>query len=147
MGPCTREFVITVWHIAWIVCIFILRLSERPFSGLVGEVASSPINFTPAIWHGWQQPIIGIFKFYQVRHPTPWPSGKILRVPIRTWGFHFDFFVSNIFWKRRCRCWWTCLQFPRGLDLRFCPESLGALVSCLRVFHIIQLWCNFGGVV
>ena len=28
--------------------------------------------------------------FYNVRSPTPLPFSKILRSPLRTWGFHFD---------------------------------------------------------
>ena len=45
--PCNCPFFITGRHIARTVCICVLRLSERPFSRLVGEVASPPISLHP----------------------------------------------------------------------------------------------------
>ena len=36
----------------WTAWIFILRLSVRPFSRLIGEVDYPPIMFTPAFWRG-----------------------------------------------------------------------------------------------
>ena len=79
MGPCTCAFIIIVKRIAPTLCLFILRLSVRPLLGLVGKASSSPINFTQSLWCGCHLPIIGVFKFYKVSCPTPWPFGKILR--------------------------------------------------------------------
>ena len=39
----------------------ILRLSVRPYSGLVGEAAPPLVNFTPAFWNGWHLSIIVLF--------------------------------------------------------------------------------------
>ena len=44
LQPCTCPFVVTGQRFYWMVWIFILRLSTRPFLGLVGEVASPPIS-------------------------------------------------------------------------------------------------------
>ena len=44
----------------------VLCLLALPYSGLVSEAAPPPINFTPALWRGWNIPVIvflqGLFK-------------------------------------------------------------------------------------
>ena len=45
---------------------------------LVGKVDSPPIKFIPTIWSGLQLHI-GFWIFYNVRSPTLWTFGKILK--------------------------------------------------------------------
>ena len=40
---------------------FVLRIPERPFSGLIGEAAPPLVKFTPAFWRGWHLTIIVLF--------------------------------------------------------------------------------------
>ena len=51
------------------VFIFLLRLSVRPFSGLVDNVDYYPKTFTTAFWRSWHM-IIGLFCFSRCI-PTP----------------------------------------------------------------------------
>ena len=45
-----------------------MRLSERPFWGLVGKDASPPIKFTPALWRCWH--LLIWFVLYKVYFNT-----------------------------------------------------------------------------
>ena len=54
-----------------------LRLPTRPFLGLVGEVASTTIVFTPALWRSWHLLIV-FFIVLQGVLQTPWTFDKKL---------------------------------------------------------------------
>ena len=60
------------------VYIFLLRFPVAIFSGLVGEAASPPIVFTPALWRRFHM-IIGFVYFYNV-------SFRNLSLLEKTWG-------------------------------------------------------------
>ena len=40
--------------------------------------------------------------FLQGAFPTPWTFGKILRNPLCSWGFPFQFYLSNVSQRRLC---------------------------------------------
>ena len=90
----------------WTVCIFILHLSVRPFSGLVGEADSPPIVLTPAFWRSCHL-TNGLFCFTRYI-PTPWifscagfsavyDMDSLSMDPFRSWGSLWWFHVSNVF--------------------------------------------------
>ena len=89
------------------VCIYVLHLSERNFSELVGEADYTPIKFTPDLCRVWHMNI-GLFCFTRCI-PTTWifvctgfsaasNLDSILRVTLRSGG-QFDFSMSPTFWQ------------------------------------------------
>ena len=114
-----------------------LRLTVRTFSGLVGEAASPPITFTTAFWNSWHLAISGIFNFYKLCCPIPWSFGKILRAPLRSWGFHIEFLGVRRFWRRFRSCQKIYCQFPRDLLRLFHPILLefSTLVAGLMIIQ------------
>ena len=75
---------------------FVLRLSARPFSGLVGEADSPPIKFTSVLLCGWYLPII-IFCFIRCVFQHLGLSAKFLRDSICSWGYPVYFYVYKVF--------------------------------------------------
>ena len=83
----------------------VLCLPVRTLSGLFGEADYPPVNFIPALWHGWHLPIY--FYFYKgvSQHLRYLLSLDYQMCPIWTvtWGIHsviggpFSFNVFDIF--------------------------------------------------
>ena len=127
----------TVW-------IFILRLSERPFSGLVGEAASPSIILHPPSGAAGIYPLLG-FLLYELCSPTPWIFGNVTRSLLHNWGFHFNWLLfSQHFLRRLRRCWRTCLHFLRELALQFYPDPFDVIVSGCLIFQHLQPQCICG---
>ena len=85
------------------VYIFILRLLAWPFSGLVCEAASPPVNFIPTFWGGCNQTFfffykvysntLGIFLLWILIHVL---SAHFFRDMLLSWGF-LTFSISPMF--------------------------------------------------
>ena len=94
-GPCTSESFYLQMKRPWMVYIFLLSLPMRLLSGLLGEAASPPIVFTPALLCGFYL-TIGFVYFYKVsfqhlrlEFPIPWSFGENLRTTLCYQGFLF----------------------------------------------------------
>ena len=148
---------------------FILHLSGRTFSGLVGKAAPPPVKFTPAFWHSWHL-TIGLFCFKKYI-PTLWHFGKNLRTPLCSWGFSIYFSVrrftveapnlsasfyncaSDGFWKGDSKmsvnlltvsAWsgFFCLfRFPRGVSALVAVFSV-PMIACLAELFLWALVCS-----
>ena len=104
-------------------------------------------KFIPSFWSSWNLPISGIFCFTRC-------TVKHLGLSEKSWGllsviegFTSTLCVSHVLQRSLQRFLRTCLKFLRKPSLRFCPNPLGILVSCLWVFHILQPCCYFVGLV
>ena len=77
------------------VWLFILRLSARTLSGLVGKLDSLPLSLhPPSVSTGIFS--IGVF-FNKVRRSTPWPFVKIFEYSAPLLGVPFDFLMYPTF--------------------------------------------------
>ena len=130
---CTHAFVITSRCVSWAIWMYVLFFTARSGLGLVGDADYPPINFPPAFWVGWHIPISG-FLFYRVCSPKPWPFGKILRSPLRSWWFHLSCFIPKK-WKMLQGCRKIWLRFPRKPALRFYPKLLALSSLVARSFR------------
>ena len=110
------------------VYIFVLRLSARPFTGLVDKAASNPVKFTFVFWYGWHLPI-GLFCFTRCI-PTHWVFSwagfsavsyilSVLEGPLisqRLGNFWRGFRSCQIFFSNRSHTIWiVCpVRYPWG---------------------------------
>ena len=115
-GDMQLFILITDRRVYWMVWIFILRFSSRPFLLLVGEAAFPPIKIYTRLIE--QLEFSRCFFFDKVHSPTPWIfyfSGLsavsdldiISRVTIRSWGSFWLFNVSDIFVGGFEMVWWN----------------------------------------
>ena len=72
--------------------------------------------------------------FYRVCSPKPWPFGKILRSPLRSWWFHLSCFIPKK-WRMLQGCRKIWLRFPRKPALRFYPKLLALSSLVARSFR------------
>ena len=123
LGKFTRAFIYPRSTRPLMVYIFLLSLSVRLFSGLVGEAASTPILFTPALLHGFNM-TIGFVYFYKV-------SFQHLGLLAKTWGLrsvlkgsYFWSSLSDIFPEEapKLSAKYISCQFMRKL-LKFFPSA------------------------
>ena len=140
-----RRFIQTVW-------IFILWLPERPFWGLVGEAASTPI-VTWYVYHGWYMPII-TFLFYKVYYTTS--DIRFFCILICVWllsiTWHIDHgnYITSKLWAlialfgvvlccwwmmTNCHIWW--LTVICHLWGHVCPLSLACLSFVCGWLHLL----------
>ena len=80
-----------------------------------------------------------------MRRLTPWTFGKILRDPLRSWGFHFEFFCVQRSWRKIWSFWKTWYQLPcdiLGL-FRLIFSTFYALVVRLIRHPDALLWRSF----
>ena len=95
-GTFNCAFVISGRRVAWTVCIIRSCAFQRgPSQGWLARRLLPPYVL-PALLHGWQLPISGIFLFCGVRRPTPWPLGKLSRGPFCSLGFPFWFSMFDV---------------------------------------------------
>ena len=86
--------------------------------------------------HCWISAQFGFVYFYIGAFSTPYTFGIILRTPLRSWGFLFQFFCCLMFSRRRLRiCPRILWPLPRELDHLSCPISSG-LFTFVLVFLI-----------
>ena len=114
------------------VFIFVLHLSAWTFLGLVGEAASLPICFTPALWLILYLPIwlIIFYKMYS----------KQLGLSVKTWLLHtsiegspFRSYLSNIFLEETLKGVGKCLSLEisaRAAGVFLITNLLSGLCSC-----------------
>ena len=117
-----------------------MSLSVRLFSGLVGEAASTPILFTPALLHGFNL-TIGFVYFYKV-------SFQHLGLLAKTWGLrsvlkgsYFWSSLSDIFPEEapKLSAKYISCQFMRELLRFFLPlDILDGLLSCCQI--VSHVW-------
>ena len=82
-------FLFTVDTSIWGYKVIIVCLSAWPLSGLVSKADPPPVCLLPGLERSDFCPLLFIFTRCI---PTPWPFGKNLRIPIRSWDLHFQFF-------------------------------------------------------
>ena len=92
-------FLSTVDASIWRSTFIIFRLSEKPFSGLVGKAAPPTVILLPRQAKLYFRPLLFTFTSCISK---PWPFEKTLRIPLRSWGFHFRFLMSSVL-RRRLR--------------------------------------------
>ena len=120
---------------SWTVYIFILRLSDWPFSGLVGEVEPPPVKFTPNFWSGCHLPI-GFVLFLKVCSKYLGLSEKIWGLRFIIEGSPFNHFVWR-FPEKALKLSENLLSyFPHDMDCLSRPISLrvSTLVSGFLIF-------------
>ena len=130
----------------WALYIFILRLSVRPFLGLVDEAASTSIFILLCPSH-LSICLVWFCLFLQNAFTTPWPFIKKWGLQSILEGSHFDFYV---------RCFpEEAPQFPADFSftVHFCaicwdflPSNLlGGLFSSCLVVSCVQTGQSLGG--
>ena len=129
--------------------MFILHFPEWPFLGLFGEAGSLPITFTPAFSRSYNLPF-GLFCFTRcvVQHPGYlffWLNSLAWSSKSLKGSAPFLRVLLTVFFRcfhRRLQCCWRCwLRFPRALSVRLCHYPITIIISCCRVFQILQLRC------
>ena len=139
LRPCTCFFYPRLTR-PWMVYLFLLSLPVRIFLGLVGEVASPPIVFTPTLWRGFHLTIRFVY-FYKL-------SFQHLGLMVKTWGLcsvlkgsSFRYYLYNIFLDEApklsekyisCQFLIELLRFLLPLDI------IGGLLYCCRFVSHVQ---------
>ena len=138
LRPCTCFFYPRLTR-PWMVYLFLLSLPVRIFLGLVGEVASPPIVFTPTLWRGFHLTIRFVY-FYKL-------SFQHLGLMVKTWGLcsvlkgsSFRYYLYNIFLDEAPKLsekYISC-QFLREMLRFFFPlDIIGGLLSCFQVISYV----------
>ena len=140
MGPCTCEFFYPQSTRPCMVYLFLLIMPVRIFLELVGEVASIPIVFTPALWRSFHL-TIGFVYFYKVIF-------QHIGLLVKTWllcsvikGSSFRYYLSDIFPEEAPKLSekYISYQFLREMLRCFLPlDLIGSLLSCFRV--VSHVW-------
>ena len=87
---------VTGWHASQMVWIFCLAINSMALLGVSWWGVFSSHKGSCYVHHGWHLSISVIFFLYKVCRPTPLNFRKVLRYPLRPWGFPFNFLCPNI---------------------------------------------------
>ena len=122
------------------VYLFLLSLPVRIFLGLVGEVDSPPVVFTPILWCGFNLNI-GFVYFYKV-------SFQHIGILVNIWGLCsflkgpcFRYYLSNILLEEDPKLtekYISCQYLREMLRFFLLLDLLGSLLSYFRV--VSDVW-------
>ena len=133
------------WRVFHTIWVFFLRLPERPYSGLVGEVDSPPI-VSCWVQHGCNMPVCGIVFFHEVCRLTPGPF-KNLKCSAQFLGIPLRIFVCAEFLEEAPKWLVNLLSISAQSAEFILPDHIGVLHSCHWVSDYMSalLWRIFMG--